>query len=160
MLSEVGGSYPVKTLVVQAVGGGDAGWQARFAAVVTTALTFMQQQDIAHNVSIGDHGRSVYIYPRQKNDNFDNGGLNCATFELNGQVFCKRRDAYDTLTLDTYFAHLKAQVDLDDARYEAVRSTLLNTISRCRVVANLQAQLDYLHRKNAALHKSRRCISI
>jgi hypothetical protein len=100
-------------------GGGATGWVQVLSRAVGSLCGFLQCRDLAHNLMVTDGGRTVFVFPRKKNDSFHGGGMNCAVYEMCGQVFCKDRETFECMTTELFLAHLAAQVHLEPAAFDA-----------------------------------------
>jgi hypothetical protein len=146
------GSHALPTFVVGTPGRVDAALMPQLASVAMSAIAHMQKQDIAHNLMLTlDGGAAVFIFPRRKNDSMGNGGMNCAAFEVNGQVFCKNDEIYSKLTLSMYMDHLRTQLALDSVTLGSIQDMLQDAAYMVRIAEQLQSQVEELQCENSRL---------
>lgn len=95
-----------------------------------TICNMMLEQNIPHNLIFSNHGRTVYIIPREFESKQDKSKMNCGFFEIAGLAICKDKDFYDKLTLKEYEAFLSQCVSLNSKKFKAFKEEVVGIFKK------------------------------
>ena len=98
--------------------------------VAGTITNYLLEKSIAHNLIVSDSGTTIYIVPRQHEDNHKETQVKCAWMEIAGLVICREEAAYDTITKDYFEGVLSSQVSLSEEDFAEVKEKIVGIFKK------------------------------
>lgn len=98
--------------------------------VAGTITNYLLEKSIPHNLIFSDLGTTIYIIPRQHEDNHKDESVKCAWMEIAGLIICRDEESYETMTKDRFDGVLSTQVSFDEAQFKKIKDHVLDIFKK------------------------------
>lgn len=119
--------YPVRGIVLKPIEeNADLGDTfSSLSFVAGTITNYLLEKSIPHNIIFSDVGTTVYIIPRQHEDNYKTKAMKSAWLELSGLIVCRDAETYDKISKEGFEEILREQVSLGEKEFNEVKEDVL-----------------------------------